>query len=311
MVLFFTACLVSSGAAKTAEKNRQPAQGVSLNNKGKDGRPVPVELIADGGLEWDRNKMTMTARKKATVTRDDMTLAADLLTAYYREKGKDIDVYKITAKGHVLITSPKQTIYAETADFFLPESLVVLRGSPVTLVAGDEKMTSKVLKYWRDGNFAEASDHVVAVKGDRRLQADTVKAFFAEKNSKMDIDRFEASDNVVITNDKENVSGDFGVYYVQKETATLHGNVKIAQGENYITGEVVDVNMVTGVSRLQTPEDDGRPKGKVRGVFLPETKKKSKTKDKADEKPVKNTEKPTESELKPNEKILGTTSKAD
>ena len=252
------------------------AAGLNLKSKNKSNKPVPVELTADGGLEWDRNKLTLTALKKAVVSRDDLSLAADKIIAYYKENGKDIDVYKVRAQGRVLITSPNQTIRADAAEFLLPDALIVLTGNPVTLRAGDEKMTAQVLKYWKDDNIAEAERQVVATKGDRRLEADSVKAFFSQKNDKFDIDRFEAYDNVTITNNEEKVTGDFGMYNVRKETATLRGNVKISQGENYIVGEVVDVNMKTGVSRLQTPEGDGKSKGKVHGVFLPETKKKSK-----------------------------------
>ena len=90
------------------------------------------------------------------------------------------------------------------------------------------------------------------------------------------MERFEAEKKVVITNDKEKVQGDFGVYLVDKETATLQGNVKISQGNNFIIGEVADINMKTGVSRLQMLSEKGKPKGQVRGVFVPDGKNEKK-----------------------------------
>ena len=309
LAAFFAVCLLVGNA------NDALCAGVNLKSKGKNDKPVPIELTSEGGLEWNRSELTLTALKKAIVTRDDLTLAADKITAFYKENGGDIDVYKVQATGRVLIASPDKTIYAAEADFLLPEALIVLKGNPVTLKSGDEKMTAKVLKFWKDDNIAQAEENVVAVKGDRRLEADSVKAFFTQNESKIDVDRFEAYDNVVITNDKERVTGDFGLYNVRKETATLRGNVKISQGNNFIVGEVVDVNMKTGVSRLQTPEDSGRAKGKVRGVFLPETKKKSTKGKKAEEQSAVETKKTQEEKesipnVPSNEKLPGTTGKA-
>ena len=80
--------------------------------------------------------------------------------------------------------------------------------------------------------------------------------------------------------------------------------------------------MKTGVSRLQTPEGDGKSKGKVHGVFLPETKKKSKkAKEAAPNDAVKEEQKTDngsatqrkeiETHDESTEKLLGTVGQAD
>lgn len=245
--------------------------------KGKAGKKnEEVVLTSDGGMEWDSNKKTFTAEKKALAVRGDTALGADRMTAFYREvAGKSNEFFRVTAKGNVIITTPKQVIYADRADYEIEKSVIILKGNPVKLIAGDERMTSKELELWQDKNMAVAKKSVVAQKDARRLESETVKAFFAKKGAKNDIERFEAEDGVKITNGKETVTGDSGVYYVASERAVLTGNVKIEQGGNYILGEVADINMKTGVSRLQTPASAEREKGKVRGVFLPEKKRKS------------------------------------
>lgn len=234
-----------------------------------------VILTSEGGMEWNSNKKTLTAEKRALVVRGDTALGADKIVAYYRDAGGEkSDVYLARAFGNVVITTPEQIVYADTAVYEIEKSVIILKGNPVKLFSGQEQMTAKIVELWQNQNVAVARQDVVAQKDARRLEADTVKAFFAKKGDKTDVERFEAEDNVVITNDKEKVEGDSGVYYVEKETATLQGNVKISQGTNYIVGEVADINMKTGVSRLQTPSEKGKAKGQVRGVFVPESKKK-------------------------------------
>jgi lipopolysaccharide export system protein LptA len=145
-------------------------------------------------------------------------------------------------------------------------------------------MTAKSLELWQNEDVAIARQNVTAQKEARRLEADTVKAYFVKKGSATQVDRFEAENNVVITNDKETVQGDKGVYLVDKERATLQGNVKISQGKNFIIGEIADINMKTGVSRLQMSSEKGKTKGQIRGIFVPQEHKK-KEKNAAADKP--------------------------
>lgn len=244
----------------------------------KDGKHQQVVLTSEGGLEWDGNKKTLTAEQKALVVRGDTALGADKITAYYKENadGKDGEVYLVKAFGNIIITTPKQTVYADTAVYEIEKAVIVLKGNPVKLVAGQEQMTARRLELWQNEDMAIAYQNVTAQKDARRLEAETVRAHFVKKDGKTEVERFEAENNVVITNDKETVQGDSGVYLVGRETATLHGNVKISQGKNFIIGEVADINMKTGVSRLQMLSEKGKTKGQIRGVFVPEDKKKDK-----------------------------------
>lgn len=137
-------------------------------------------------------------------------------------------------------------------------------------------MTARVLELWQNEDMAVARQNVVAQKDSRRLEADVVKAYFVKEGEKTQVERFEAEDNVVITNDKEKVQGDFGVYLVDKETATLQGNVKISQGNNFIIGEVADINMKTGVSRLQMLSEKVNLKDRYAAFSYPTAKMKRK-----------------------------------
>ena len=234
-----------------------------------------VVLTSEGGLEWNSNEKTLTAEEKALVVRGDTALGADKITAYYKDnpENKDSEVYLVKAFGDVIITTPKQTVYADSAVYEIEKSVIILKGNPVKLLAGQEQMTARVLELWQNEDMAVARQNVIAKKDTRRLEADVVRAYFVKKGKKTEVERFEAESNVVITNDKEKVQGDEGVYLVDKETATLQGNVKISQGNNFIIGEVADINMKTGVSRLQMLSEKGKSKGQVRGVFIPDSTK--------------------------------------
>ena len=242
----------------------------------KTEKPQQVELTSEGGLEWDANKKTLTAEKKALVVRGDTAMGADKITAYYKdgENGKDGEVYLVRAFGNIVITTPKQSVWADSAVYEIEKSVIILKGNPVKLVAGREQMTARVLELWQNADMAVARRNVMAQKDARRLEADVVKAYFVKRDGKSQVERFEAENNVVITNDKEKVQGDSGVYLVDRETATLQGNVKISQGNNFIVGEVADINMKTGVSRLQMQTEKGKSKKQVRGVFVPDGKQK-------------------------------------
>ena len=257
----------------TSAKKAAPAQKKTAD------RPQQVVLTSDGGLEWNSVKKTLTAEDRALVVRGDTALGADKIVAHYRESaaGKDGDVYLVKAFGNIIITTPKQVVYGDNAVYEIENSVIILKGNPVKLVAGQEQMTARVLELWQNKDMAVARQDVTATKDARRLEADTVKAFFVKKGNGTQVERFEAEDNVTITNDKETVQGDTGVYFVDRETATLQGNVKISQGNNVIVGDVADINMKTGVSRLQMLSEKGKTKKQVRGVFVPEDRKKDKT----------------------------------
>ena len=264
-------------AAQTAAKKKESQKTVMRTTPSQ--KKEQVVLTSDGGLEWNSAKKTLTAEKKALVVRGSTALGADKIIAYYKDgaNGKDGEVYLVKAFGNIIITTPKQRAYADTATYEIEKSVIILKGNPVKLFAGQEQMTAQVLELWQKEDMAVARENVVATKDTRRLEADTVKAFFVKQGNATQVERFEAEDNVVISNEKETVSGDSGVYLVDKEMATLQGNVKISQGQNIIIGEVADINMKTGVSRLQMLPEKGRNKRQVRGVFVPdETKQKDK-----------------------------------
>ncbi|MCQ2914775.1 MAG: hypothetical protein MJ247_06240 [Alphaproteobacteria bacterium] len=282
------------------EANAMSFTGTSSKNQ-------EIVLISDGGLEWNSPKQTLTAIENAMVIRGDTTLRADRIVAFYQEKeNKKTEILRIRAYGNVIITTSKQMAKADTAVYEIADSVVVLKGSPVTLMTGDDdkilaktkeeqskidnkvknkqkkidedsksnSVTAEIVEFWQDEQMVIARNNVIATSADKTLEADTVYAYFI-KNPKgdLEIDHFIAENNVVVSTLTEKIEGDVGEYNVKTELASIKGNVKISQGENYIIGDEAKINMKTSVSRLLTnAQTFGGKKQQVHGVFVPKQK---------------------------------------
>lgn len=252
-----------------------------------------VILTSKGGVEWNSNEKTMTAYDNAIVVRGDMALRANKIVAYYIEgENKKTSINHAKAFGNVIITTKEQVAYSDTADYDIPNSVIILKGNPVKMIAGDDELTAKVVELWRTRDVAVAKQKVVAKSDARVLEAEIVRAFFkndTKKGGKKEIEHFEAEENVVITTEKEKIEGNFGKYYPDKQEAYLEGDVKLSQGNSYIRGELATINMKTGISHLQTPSKNSKAnkRQQVFGSFIPsEIKKDKKKEEKEVEQPV-------------------------
>ncbi|NVJ97337.1 MAG: lipopolysaccharide transport periplasmic protein LptA [Alphaproteobacteria bacterium] len=103
-------------------------------------------------------------------------------------------------------------------------------------------------------------------QGHMTLTADTLTVFYETKEGfeKPNIDRLDAQGNVTLKSDTETLSGDWGVYDVNRRLVTLGGSVIFAQGENTLRGERLEFDLVSGLAKLdgQASQD-----GRVRGTF--------------------------------------------
>jgi lipopolysaccharide export system protein LptA len=80
----------------------------------------------------------------------------------------------------------------------------------------------------------------------------------------------DAFGNVLMSSDQSIARGEKGVYTVATGVAVLTGGVKITRGENQLNGEMAEVNLNTGVSRILSggPQATGQG-GRVRALFAP------------------------------------------
>ncbi|WP_020398492.1 lipopolysaccharide transport periplasmic protein LptA [Kordiimonas gwangyangensis] len=107
----------------------------------------------------------------------------------------------------------------------------------------------------------------VSVKqGDMTLNADALTVFYQTENGveNPSISRLDAEGAVKLASDSETLTGDWGVYDVDRRLITLGGNVTFKQGDNTLKGDRLEFDLVSGLAKLDgKASEDGR----VRGQF--------------------------------------------
>ena len=122
----------------------------------------------------------------------------------------------------------------------------------------------------------------VSVKqGGLALNADALTVFYQTENGveNPSISRLDAEGAVKLTSDSETLTGEWGVYDVDRRLITLGGNVTLLQGDNMLKGDRLEFDLVTGLAKLDgKASEDGR----VRGQFSVPNQKDPGQKDKKD-----------------------------
>jgi lipopolysaccharide export system protein LptA len=262
------------------------AQGVDLGR----GKGVPIEIVARDGIEWNRGTQQYIARGDARATQGDTTVAADTLTAYYREGAASrTEIYRYQADGSVRIYTPTHRALGDRAIYDIDSGVLVLTGKQLKLTTPAEVITARdALEYWEQRQVAVARGDALAVTEDgRRMKADLLTAHFTEQPSGANsawpterpsraqddgqrLKRIEAFGHVHISTQAEIAVGDRGVYNADTGIAVLAGNVKITRGQNQLNGDYAEVNTNTGISRLLSRPDQAGD-NRVRGLFVPDS----------------------------------------
>jgi lipopolysaccharide export system protein LptA len=77
----------------------------------------------------------------------------------------------------------------------------------------------------------------------------------------VEIDRIDASGNVVVTKGSETARGNVAIYDLNRRLITMLGNVSLTQGSNRLTGGRLVIDLTSGRSTV-----DGRASGGASGV---------------------------------------------
>jgi lipopolysaccharide export system protein LptA len=257
---------------------------------------TPLEIYADQGLELSQDAKTVIARVNAKAIRNRVTVTGDVLTAHYRPKapvpgakpvtppkdnkdGKQADsgsseVWRVESDGHASIATPTQVAYGDHADYNIDDAVVVLTGKDLKLLTPSDVVTARdSLEYWEHRQQAVARGNAVAVRAEKRIQADVLVADFAQNaEKKMAMQRAHGYDHVIITTPREVVTGDRADYNVETGIVTVTGSVKITRDENQVNGGYAVVNLNTGISRV-FPVAPGAAEGadqRVKALFVPQ-----------------------------------------
>jgi len=228
------------------------SQSLNLATKEND---QPIEITADNGIEWQRDKQIMIASGKAKASRGEASVEADELRAFYKKnKNGSSNLFRLDAIGRVKITSPSQKLTGETGVYDLIKGILILKGKKVSLISGKNIITAnQQLEFYEKKEMAVARKNAKANHDGRVLRADTLVAlFFKDKNGKTQLSRIQAFENVRLVNNTESVWADKGIYDVSSGIATLNGNVRITRNGNQLNGDSAIINLTTGVSKLLT-----------------------------------------------------------
>jgi lipopolysaccharide export system protein LptA len=182
------------------------AQGIDLSHGG------PINITAQGGIEWLQDQHEVIAFGDARAVRQNVTVTADRLIAYYRKKAGDAaqpasaaatppaptpaaapgasaiaggedtsgnEIYRVEAEGNVQIFTATDHAQGDRAIYDLDQAVLVMTGHDLRLTTPNDVLTARDdLEYWSQKHMAVArGDAVVVTKDARRIAADVLVAY--------------------------------------------------------------------------------------------------------------------------------------
>jgi len=114
-------------------------------------------------------------------------------------------------------------------------------------------------------NLVVYSGDVNVLRGDMRLRADRLEAYFGRSETgRREINRIVVEGNVFYVTPNEIARGESGFYNLLEDVVELHGSVVLTQGCNVSTGEHLRADLSEGTARLDGGESSN---ARVRSVF--------------------------------------------
>jgi lipopolysaccharide export system protein LptA len=263
----------------------------------------PISITASDGIEWRQQEREVIARGNAKAVRQNVTVTADRLIAFYRPKSgtpkpqpaqtvsaADPDtggneIYRVQAEGHVRIFTATDEVQGDRAVYDMDQGVLVVTGRALRLTTPKDVLTARdTLEYWSQKHMAVARGDAVVVTNDgRRLSADTLVAYTtdssatpgqttpAQQQASEDplaasgkLQKVDAFGNVVVRTITDTAIGDRAVYVPDTGIARLAGNVRITRGQNQLNGSEAEVNMKTGIAQLLSGSQE-----RVHGLVVP------------------------------------------
>lgn len=247
------------------------AGGLDLASGSKD---MPIEITADNGIEWEKNKEILIASGNAKASRGGITVLAEVLRAYYRKKTTGgTDLYRLDAAGGVKIFSDTESMEGQTAVLDFEQAILKVDGKKVIYKAGPDTITAnQQMEYWERQKMAVARGNAVAIHKGKTLRADVLKALLRKnKTGRSEVYIIEAFNNVLIVSDKDRLRSDSAIYKLDSGIVTLKGNVSIIRENSILKGDLAEINLKTGISKLLTVDsvESRKERKRVRGLIYP------------------------------------------
>jgi lipopolysaccharide export system protein LptA len=142
------------------------------------------------------------------------------------------------------------------------------------------EITADSLEVLQDRKIATFAGNVDAVQGDMVLRADQLRVHYGDDGKAApgpagmgSIRRIEAEGNVLLSSPRETAQGEIGVYDVPANQLTMEGSVVLTQDDNVIRGQRLEIDLVSGRSRVLAAvpsTEGGTAPQRVRALFTPE-----------------------------------------
>ena len=135
--------------------------------------------------------------------------------------------------------------------------------------------------------------NVSATQGDFNLRAREIQVFYSSDDAKTkskaetssvpgggnaNIKQIDARGKVLITTKgDQTATSDWAIFEVKKQQVTIGGNVKLSQGTTFIRGSRLVIDLATGLSRFERPENEdgnGKTGRGVQMTFTPKEREK-------------------------------------
>ncbi len=232
------------------------AQPLDLSHGG------PISVTATDGIEWHQAEREVIARGNARAVRDNVTITADRLIAFYRPKNgnaaqrpaqtgiasSDADtggneIFRVQAEGNVHIYTPTDQAQGDRAVYDLDQAVMVMTGRNLKLTTPNEVLTARdSLEYYAQKHMAVARGNAVVLTNDgRRVAADTLVAYTTDTpppgNGATPVAAKPGSDDPMAASGK-----------LQKVEA--FGNVSVRTATDIATGDRAVYVPDTGIARL-------------------------------------------------------------
>ena len=236
-----------------------------------DNNNQPIEIFADDGIEWHKNKSKYVALGNAKALSGTLSLESDKIEAFYKENdSSNMNITEVRAKKNVVVQDKKMKITGgEYAEYKILKDYFLINGRNIILTSEKNILKSnKKLEYWRSKNIAIATGKAQAKKDNEFVVlADKLVWYLQEKNQKTTVKKLLGFNNVSIKTNNEVAFSDKAIYNNNTEICKLFGNVKLQRGESFLTGEYAEVDLRRGISKLLPAPGNKLNENKVRALI--------------------------------------------
>ena len=247
-------------------KHSESQQLTNLNNNNE-----PIEIFADNGIEWHKNKNKYVALGNAKALSGTLSLESDRIEAFYKENdSSSMNITEVRAKKNVVVQDKKMKITGgDYAEYKILKDYFLINGRNITLTSEKNTLKSnKKLEYWRSKNIAIATGKAEAKKDNEFVVlADKLVWYLQETNQKTTVKKLLGFKNVSIKTNNEVAFSDKAIYNNETEICKLYGNVKLQRGESFLIGEYAEVDLRSGISKLLPAPGNKFNENKVKALI--------------------------------------------